>query len=157
VFLNQLICYLCKVAFSLYNLQEVVTYNATGKLIYILFFRRDSTIVKAYGHFEKLPNPKPITGFNYAIGKKSKVAWLVSNCRYENNRKGYANELRNYISVDIYGHHNCSQKRCPKEKHGMMSNHCIKWIGQNYKFYLSFENSFCREYITEKLFENALS
>ncbi|VDP52817.1 unnamed protein product [Schistosoma mattheei] len=33
---------------------------------------------------------------------------------------------------------------------------CFKLIRQNYKFYLSFENSLCSWYITEKLYKNAL-
>ena len=56
-------------------------------------------------------------------------------------------ELRKYISVDIFGA--CGQKeKCPRD-----SEQCFRDIERSYKFYLSFENSFCKEYITEKFWK----
>ncbi|GFO50580.1 glycoprotein 3-alpha-l-fucosyltransferase a [Plakobranchus ocellatus] len=53
-------------------------------------------------------------------------------------------------SVDIYG--NCGKLRCPRSK----ANQCFDLLDKDYKFYLSFENSNCRDYITEKFFVNGL-
>jgi len=83
--------------------------------------------------------------------KTKLVAWLVSNCMTYGRREKYVKKLQEFIPVDIYGKcgkfHNCSKKTSAK---------CLEEIGQKYKFYLSFENSICSEYITEKFFYNAL-
>ena len=54
-------------------------------------------------------------------------------------------ELRKWIPVDQYG--KCSANEC--------DDTCYGNLGAQYKFYLSFENSLCKDYITEK-FWNAL-
>lgn len=98
-------------------------------------------------HFYQVPNATPIAGIDYVRNKTKKVAWLVSNCSPANRRREYAYELSKYITVDIYG--KCGTKKCPKNK-------CINWIAEHYKFYLAFENSNCKDYITEKFFHNGL-
>ncbi len=51
------------------------------------------------------------------------------------------------LKVDIFGRGN---KILPKTGDG------FQWLSTNYKFYLAFENSNCRDYITEKVSHNAL-
>ena len=51
---------------------------------------------------------------------------------------------QNYIPVDVFG--GCG-RRCPDTP-----DLCGKDMGQ-YHFYLSFENSFCTDYFTEKFFK----
>jgi len=46
----------------------------------------------------------------------------------------------------------CGDKRCSKKK----GNNCFQMLERDYKFYLAFENSNCKDYITEKFFNNAL-
>ena len=75
---------------------------------------------------------------------------MVSNCNAQNNRLEYAEELANYIGVDIYG--GCGTNRCGKK-----DQDCRAMLGRKYKFYLSFENSNCADYITEKFWNNALN
>lgn len=85
------------------------------------------------------------------IEKKSgKVAWFVSNCNAKNNRFDVARKLNQYIQVDIYG--NCGNLTCSKKN----DSDCMQMLNENYKFYLAFENSNNRDYVTEKLFKNAL-
>lgn len=57
-------------------------------------------------------------------------------------------QLEAHIPIDIYG--SCGVYSCQRSGEG-----CLPEIAQQYKFYLSFENSLCSEYITEK-FSNAL-
>ena len=42
--------------------------------------------------------------------KKKLAAWVVSHCDAENGRDDYVNELKNYITVDVYG--KCSSMKC---------------------------------------------
>jgi len=87
---------------------------------------------------------------NYAENKTKKVAWFVSNCEAKNNRLQYASNLSKFIQVDIYG--GCGFLECSRSR----SQTCFDVLKKDYKFYLSFENSNCYDYITEKFFENAL-
>lgn len=80
-----------------------------------------------------------------------KVAWFVSNCSARNNRLQFAHELSKYIEVDIYGA--CGNLKCSRTN----ADKCFDILDRDYKFYLAFENSNCRDYITEKFFVNGLS
>ncbi|CAL7943938.1 unnamed protein product [Xylocopa violacea] len=115
-------------------------------------YRRDSDIVAPYERWQYY-NPSvtqiPQT-FNYAANKTKKVAWFVSNCHPRNQRMHYAKELSKYIQVDIYG--TCGSLRCPRSQ----SQACFDMLDEDYKFYLAFENSNCKDYITEKFFVNGL-
>jgi len=50
--------------------------------------------------------------------------------------------MKKWIPIDQYG--KCSAG-------GNCDADCYNNLGINYKFYLSFENSLCKEYVTEKL------
>ena len=75
--------------------------------------------------------------------KSGLVSWAVSDCTAESERRAYVEKLAEHVPIDIFGL--CSSvKRRNNSFDGMM---------KKYKFYLAFENSFCRDYITEKLFK----
>nr|CAH7741261.1 unnamed protein product [Callosobruchus chinensis] len=101
-------------------------------------YRRDSDIVR-----------QKMQGRDYAANKTKKVAWFVSNCGARNGRLAYARELAQYIDVDIYG--TCGPLKCPRS-----DRKCFDLLDKEYKFYLAFENSNCRDYITEKFYVNGL-
>ncbi|XP_043223002.1 alpha-(1,3)-fucosyltransferase C-like [Amphibalanus amphitrite] len=113
-----------------------------------LTYRRDSDFPYPYGGVEPVPSPPPTSTRNYAAGKTKLVAWFVSHCSSRSNRGKYVKLLQKYIPVDIYG--KCGPLKCPRTS----DNNCHKTLLNNdYKFYLSFENSICNDYVTEKLFD----
>lgn len=81
--------------------------------------------------------------------KKLAVAWIMTNCRANNRRIGYVEVLQEMLlqytmKVDIYG---CGYLECPKIHN---TNGCYALI-VDYYFYLVFEDSFCEDYVTEKV------
>ena len=115
-------------------------------------YRKDSDIFWPYGTVEKIsPPPAHEEPVNYALGKKKLVAWFVSNCQTRNHREEYVASLRKYVDVDIYG--KCGDLECPPNYEQTGPDPCFDMLAKNYKFYLSFENTFCRDYVTEKLFK----
>jgi len=62
----------------------------------------------------------------------------------------YIRELQKYIQIDVYG--NCGTLSCEKRR----GKDCFDMLKKDYYFYFSFENSNCRDYITEKLYQNGL-
>ncbi|XP_060069227.1 alpha-(1,3)-fucosyltransferase C-like [Ylistrum balloti] len=123
-----------------------------GLFNWTMTYRRDSDIPNMRGHFEKrfnssarLPNvTSKLTGRKENV---SSTAWFVSNCHTESKREDYVKILKNKHSVDIFGR--CGKNQCRPRN----SIQCLSLLGQRYKFYLSFENSLCRDYISEKSFQ----
>ncbi|XP_074660562.1 glycoprotein 3-alpha-L-fucosyltransferase A-like [Tubulanus polymorphus] len=145
-----------RVMFAVESPLHTPLHNGTGYqsgLNWTATYRRDSTIPVPYGVFVpfdesvRFDSPKK----NYARGKRKKVAWFVSNCYEKNDRQNLAKELSKYIDVDVYG--DCGALNCTRDR----ENECLDLLNTSYKFYLAFENSNCREYITEKFFLNGLS
>ncbi|ELU02470.1 hypothetical protein CAPTEDRAFT_25043, partial [Capitella teleta] len=86
----------------------------------------------------------------YAKNKTKLAAWFVSVCRTQSKREKYVKELSKYIPIDIYG--GCGTLECggtDREARAVCSDNLLNNV---YKFYLAFENSFCKDYVTEKLF-----
>lgn len=71
------------------------------------------------------------------IAKKTKlVAWIVSHCSPNSKRDHYVREMQKYIYVDIFG--TCGPM------HTQCTNNCEKMLDEEYKFYISFENTICK-------------
>ncbi len=52
--------------------------------------------------------------------------------------------MKNYMGVDIFG--KCGKLKCGREN----ETACYERMEREYRFYLSFENSVCDDYVTEK-------
>ncbi|KAK3097596.1 hypothetical protein FSP39_011268 [Pinctada imbricata] len=117
-----------------------------GHFNWTMSYRTDSIIVSPYFKYEAFPEKKVLPYKNHAAGKKKKVAWFVTNCfNVESGRMEYAKELQKYIDIDIFG--GCGTKRCRKSEW----DKCRQMVQRDYKFYLAFENSKCKDYLTEKV------
>ncbi|ELT93602.1 hypothetical protein CAPTEDRAFT_180697 [Capitella teleta] len=111
-------------------------------------YSMDSDIPLTYHKSVCVPNLSyQVPTHNLAATKSKHVAWFVSSCSTHSRREEYVRELQKYIGVDIFG--KCGDEKCYNVEDG---ESCIRdVINSTYKFYLSFENSLCREYHTEKL------
>ncbi|CAF0950966.1 unnamed protein product [Didymodactylos carnosus] len=70
---------------------------------------------------------------------------LISNCGGSSRRLAYITQLRRYIDVQVYGR--CGTA-CPANVN------CREYLSKNFYFILSFENSLCSDYTTEKFFSS---
>ncbi|KAG5895854.1 hypothetical protein JTB14_038279 [Gonioctena quinquepunctata] len=118
-----------------------------GVFNWSMTYRWDSDIPVPYGRTVLRKYPMQ---FELNLTKKRDVlvAVMGSNCGGKNHRWAYIKELQKHIQVDVYG--KCGPlKTCP----GHFRTDCPAI--EKYMFYLSFENSNCDDYITEKLWWNA--
>ncbi|XP_006004936.2 4-galactosyl-N-acetylglucosaminide 3-alpha-L-fucosyltransferase 9 [Latimeria chalumnae] len=106
-----------------------------------LTYRRDSDIQVPYG---LLITSR--TAFDFEVPSKNKlICWVVSNWNPEHARVKYYNELNKHIEISTYG-----------QAFGeYLSDSSLMPTISSCKFYLSFENSIHKDYVTEKLY-NAL-
>jgi hypothetical protein len=92
---------------------------------------------------------------SFFSGKKTKlVFWVVSDCDTINKREDYVKALQKYIQVDVFGACTgqafCNSTTNKYKQDKLPSIQCFSQHHKIYKFYLAFENSNCKEYITEK-------
>jgi alpha-1,3-fucosyltransferase len=83
--------------------------------------------------------------------KTKSVAWMVSHCKTHGQRETYVKELSKYIDVDIYG--GCGNLSCALDVLHHSDPQCYNMLESTYKFYISFENAICPDYVTEKFFK----
>jgi alpha-1,3-fucosyltransferase len=101
------------------------------------------------GKYEDEENLENFHGINIT-GKSIMVAWFASHQSPEGiPREDYVHELQKYVRVDVYGAR--GNFSCPIS-FNFESKACDELLKKDYLFYLAFENSFCPEYVTEKLF-----
>ena len=122
---------------------SAIPYN--GFFNWTMTYKANSDIFLPYLQYRKLEKTDtrpPI--IDYAKTKSSTIAWLVGNCNFLFRMK-FATLLSRETKVDVGG--GCRegyQDRLP----------CTRWCDiktlKKYKFYLSFENGVCTDYITEK-------
>ena len=81
---------------------------------------------------------------DYLADKTEFAAAIISNCNDNSRRLDLIRSLQRFIPVKIFG--SCGSPCIDKIN-------CKMNISNVYKFYFAFENSFCKDYITEKFFQ----
>ncbi|XP_045478312.1 alpha-(1,3)-fucosyltransferase 7-like isoform X1 [Harmonia axyridis] len=119
-----------------------------GKFNWSMTYRMDSDVPVPYGRTRKLTGEVLAKKTETPKKRRDKLVTILgSNCGGKNRRWDYVRKLNKSIGLDVFGR--CGNKTaCP----GHFKSDCPAI--DNYLFYLSFENSDCREYITEKVFWN---
>lgn len=127
--------------------------NSSGK-----YNVNDATPSK-WMQYDELKVSDDISGGDFGYRNKD-IAWIVSHCKTDSLREKYVNDLREAtkLQIDVYG--KCGDKEhrlSPEVKDDVDSTltsreDLYKKVLSKYKFYLSFENTFCQDYITEKFF-----
>ncbi|XP_062618665.1 alpha-(1,3)-fucosyltransferase 7-like [Saccostrea cucullata] len=119
------------------------------KFDWVMTYRLDGDFYHGYGELKRRTVP---SGRNYSaiyLLKKFDVSWIVSHCKTQSRREEYVRELAKHIQVDTFG--KCGDLFCGP-KTGNENDTCHHLVSHNYKFYLSFENSLCRDYTSEKFY-----
>ncbi len=121
-------------------------------------YRTDSDIWIPYGKI--VPRKIPVENISIQnislkswINKKNKLAaGVISRCQTDSKRENIVEHLNKSMNIDVYG--KCG--RMPSCG-GVFSKKCSSFwtdLSRKYKFYLAFENSICKDYITEKFWRS---
>eukprot|EP00794_Sanderia_malayensis_P016765 gene16765-18459_t len=132
-----------------------------GLFNWTMTYKKESDIWIPYKKYEKLgpddPVPKDI---NYGAQKTAifnqtlaLALWVVSNCNAKRN--DLVKKLQDFIPIDVGGGCGYMYKRNVANCNSNGREGCMDRI-KKYKFYLSLENTFCDQYVTEKYWYNPL-
>ena len=113
-------------------------------------YQRESMVYRPYGRPILRTTTDSITKtINYAANKTKGAFAYVSHCTSKGfDRLKLMRELGKYIDVDIYG--KCTDNVPCRGRDYLR---CFQTLHSKYHFYLSFENSLCKDYITEKFWK----
>ncbi len=130
-----------------------------GMFNWTMTHKRDSDFYLPYGRIVKVrdhPEGEDLKKYIEEFGKRNKhlagnrtdfqAAWFVSHCATVARRERFAHLMQKYMDVHIYGR--CGKFKCPRAN----ETACYVRMEEQYRFYLSFENSLCSDYVTEKFF-----
>lgn len=124
-----------------YHYSEYESQHWRNMLNWSMTYRSDSDVQEPYGVLQTLGKPKEKDYDKIFRGKTKMVIWVVSHCITHSKREDYVREMQKYISVDVFGM--CGTKFTQE----------LADLVKDYKFFLSFENSLCPDYVTEKFFK----
>ena len=123
-----------------YHFGEYASQHWRNTFNWSMTYRTDSDVQESYGVLRTLETPVK-RDYNNIFHEKTKFAvWIVSHCSTHSKREGFVREMQKYVAVDIFG-------RC-----GKRFTSDVATLVKEYKFFLSFENSLCPDYVTEKFF-----
>jgi len=133
-------------------------HSMNGFFNWTMTYRKDSDFYRPYGRIiqtaahpvgEELEEYIEQFGRRHrslAAGKTKQAAWFVSHCATQARREMYVKKIQRHMQVDVYG--KCGKLKCSRSN----ETGCYSTLEEQYKFYLSFENSVCADYVTEKYF-----
>ncbi|NXC86251.1 FUT7 fucosyltransferase, partial [Cercotrichas coryphoeus] len=121
------------------NTRALAAWNQTFN--WVMTYRQDSDIFIPYGKL--VPNQSATVKIP---AKTNLVSWVISNYHRTQKRAEVYKNLSRYLHVNIYG----------KANNKPLCKDCLLPTISKSKFYLAFENSIHRDYITEKLWRNSL-
>ncbi|XP_068167094.1 alpha-(1,3)-fucosyltransferase 7 [Antennarius striatus] len=113
-----------------------------GLFNWTMSYRRDADIHIPYGKTLLGANDR---GFRADANRSCLVSWVVSKYRPHQRRAAVYQSLKEYIPIQVYGKWN---------RRPLANKRLLPTIAKCF-FYLSFENSEVRDYISEKLWRNA--
>ena len=108
---------------------------------------RKSDVMLSYGYYRKKTRLDPNTELSIT-GKNRSVVWIASHCNVK--RDSVVSGLMQYIPVTVYG--KCARKFRQYEECPRFSEKCEQKLRQ-FVFSLAFENSLCKDYVTEKYWD----
>lgn len=133
------------------------TKDYNSRLNGTMMYRKDATIYYPWGKVHKEKTNLPMT--NFAAKKNKAVFAYTTNCGSEGfNRIALMREIGKHVPVDFFSS-TCTGGRhppCPRGVRGT-NNDCELKANRGYRFALAFENSLCKEYITEKFWDRLKS
>uniref|UniRef100_F1L3G8 Fucosyltransferase n=1 Tax=Ascaris suum TaxID=6253 RepID=F1L3G8_ASCSU len=134
---------------SPYHTGNVLNYLPRDYFNITMSYRLDSDVHAGYGRLtviDNLTTSEEVWKWEdvgkIVESKTKSVLSIVSNCNTESKREFYTRVLAKYITVTEFGH--CSNRTCDAK--------CAEEAIAQHHFYLAFENSVCRDYVTEKAF-----
>jgi len=128
-----------------------------GKIDYVYSYRHDSDVVESRMKFTVKNKNEGILNYSDRKGGDLLLSWFVSNCGSKQRIKyyeGMTNAMNNKERkrTNAYGKCFNNKLKCGSTSNSYSSQNltCVSEHLSRYKFYLSFENSRCVDYITEK-------
>lgn len=109
-------------------------------------YRSDSDIKTPYGFFIEKNTNYQLPTLEELKNKNKMAVWMVSHCSTYNKREDIVENLQKHFQIDVFGA--CGSLKCDSED----TSQCYKLMEKNYRFYMSFENSNCQDYVTEKMY-----
>ena len=106
-------------------------------------------IPKNNGKPELVDQSQETPPMDHAKGKTKMVITLMSHC--VGYRINFIKKLQKHLQIDFFGKCNVEAGSCSRSN----AAECDKKMKQ-YKFYLALENSYCKDYHTEKFYNNGL-
>ncbi|XP_064086269.1 uncharacterized protein LOC135201354 [Macrobrachium nipponense] len=74
------------------------------------------------------------------------ASWMASHCPTASRRESFVAALQKFVNVTTIGR--CGKLKCGRNHFDI---YCYRWLTGSHLFYLSWENSLCEDYSTEKL------